>query len=104
MYMDAFSKDMLDMGGCLSAAKATAATAAAQKQDPDQAVAVVTAASVIKASAAKPPHPQPQLQPQLPPLLSHPQPQLVAAKSLMVMSSEIFYTLHHMRGSLPQFP
>ena len=52
----------------------------------------------------KPPHPQPQLQPQLPPLLSHPQPQLVAAKSLMVMSSEIFYTLHHMRGSLPQFP
>ena len=51
MYMDAFSKDMLDMGGCLSAAKATAATAAAQKQDPDQAVAVVAAASVIKASA-----------------------------------------------------
>ena len=51
MYMDAFSKDMLDMGGCLSAAKATATTAAAQKQDPDQAVAVVAAASVIKASA-----------------------------------------------------
>ena len=49
MYMDAFSKDMLDMGGCLSAAKATAATAAAQEQDPDQAVAVVAAASVIKA-------------------------------------------------------
>ena len=52
MYIEAFSKDMLDMGGCLSAAKATAATAAAQKQDPDQAVAVDAAASVIKASAA----------------------------------------------------
>ena len=49
MYMDAFSKDMLDMGGCLSAAKATAATAAAQQddqQDDPQAAAAAKAVVV----------------------------------------------------------
>lgn len=45
MYMDAFSKDMLDMGGCLSAAKATATTAAAQKR------------IQIRQSQLLPPHP-----------------------------------------------
>ena len=40
---------------------------------------------------------------QLSPHPPHP-PQFVAAKSLILSSSEIFFTLHHMPGGLPQFP
>lgn len=48
-------------------------------------------------------HPPPPPPPQL---LSHPHPhpQFVAATSLILSSSEIFFTLHHMPGGLPQFP
>lgn len=51
------------------------------------------------------PLPKPNLafplsQPQPQPLLSSPQPQFVAAKSLILKILQIFFTLHHMQAAL----
>ena len=67
-----------------------------------------------------PPHPHPKLKPPpqqhrririqrmlpppLPPVVhSHPQPQFVAAKSLILVPPEIFFTVYLMRGGLAVF-
>ena len=68
-----------------------------------------------------PPHPHPKLKPPpqqhrririqrmlpppLPPVVhSHPQPQFVAAKSLILVPPEIFFTVYHMNRGLAKFP
>lgn len=48
---------------------------------------------------------QMMLFPPLPPVVhSHPQPQFVAAKSLILIPPEIFFTIYHMNGGLAKFP